>query len=110
MTESAIIESTVELSRTTATISYYILAYDSSNNPLSSATVTLAGASSLWGTARWGLFIWNSGAVSNKVCTIPWTNPIVSKKWVLSCTATAAVGLSIRGWMQGVQTLGYANK
>ncbi len=110
MTESAIVESTVELSRTTSTISYYLLAYDSSNNPLSAATVTLAGASSLWGTAKWGQFVWNSGAVSNKVCTIPWTNPIVAKKWVLSATAPATAGFSIRGWMLGVQSLGYVNK
>ncbi len=110
MTESAIVEATVELSRKTSNISYYIVAYDSSNNPLSSATITLAGAGAIWGTSRWGQFIWNSGAVSNMTSTIPWTNPIVTKKWVMSVNAVATSGLSVRGWMFGVQSLGYVNK
>lgn len=109
MTESAIVESTIELSSSSLGVSYYIVMYDDQNNPLSIATITTPQINPLWGTNKFGQFNWRSSVTSSHTYTIPWVNPIVAKKMILSVMSTAAANMSIKESMFRVQTLGYTN-
>lgn len=109
MTESAIVESTIELSSSALGVSYYMSMYDDQNNPKSIATITLDASNPLWGTAIFGQFKWKSNVVSSHTYTIPWVNPIVAKKMVFSIGAAAASNVSIKEAMFRIQTLGYTN-
>lgn len=109
MTESAIIESTIELSSSALGVSYYLVMYDDQNNPLSIATISLGSSNPLWGTPKFGQFNWKSSVTSSHTYTIPWVNPIVAKKMVMSVSVQAAANVSVKESMLRVQTLGYTN-
>lgn len=109
MTMSAVIESTVELAGAGAGISYYISMYDDKNNNLSPATIKLFDVSPLWGAVKWGQFSWRSSIKNSQVFTIPWVNPVVFKKMILSVRVIAAKNVSVKAAFFRVQTLGYTN-
>lgn len=109
MTMSAVVESTIELSGAGLGTVYYISMYDDLNNNLSPATIKLYEINPLWGTVKWGQFKWRSAIPNSQVFTIPWVNPVVFKKMILSVRVTAAANVSIKNSFFRVQTLGYTN-
>lgn len=109
MQESAIVESTIELSSSGLGVSYYIVMYDDQNNPRSIATITLPSQNPLWGTPKFGQFNWRSSISVSHTYSIPWVNPIVCKKMVFSVTAAAAANVAVKESMFRVQVLGYTN-
>lgn len=109
MTMSAVIESTIELVGAGLGVVYYISMYDDRNDNLSPATIKLYEINPLWGTNRFGQFQWRSSIPNSQVFTIPWVNPVVFKKMVLSVRVMAAQNVSIKTSFFRVQTLGYTN-
>lgn len=109
MTMSSVVESTIELGGAGIGVVYYISMYDDKNNNLSPATINLNEVSPLWGTVKWGQFIWRSAIPNSQVFTVPWVNPVVFKKMVLSIRVMAAANVSIKSAYFRVQTLGYMN-
>lgn len=109
MTMSAVIESTIELGGAGVGVVYYISMYDDKNNNLSPATIKLYEINPLWGTVKWGQFLWRSAISNSQVFTIPWVNPVVFKKMIVSIRVLDAVNVSIKNSFFRVQTLGYMN-
>lgn len=109
MTMSAVVESTIELSGAGLGTVYYISMYDDLNNNLSPATIKLYEINPLWGVVKWGQFKWRSAIPNSQVFTIPWVNPVVFKKMILSVRVTAASNVSIKNSFFRIQTLGYTN-
>lgn len=109
MTMSAVVESTIELGGAGVESVYYISLYDDENNNLAPATIKLYDINPLWGFVKWGQFKWRSSVVNNQVFTIPWTNPAVFKKMVLSVRVQAGQNVSVKASWFRVQTLGYTN-
>jgi hypothetical protein len=109
MTMSAVIESTIELSGAGVGTSYYISMYDDKNNNLSPATIKLYEINPLWGQVKWGQFQWRSAIPNSQVFTIPWVNPVVFKKMILSVRVAAENNVSIKNAFFRVQALGYTN-
>lgn len=109
MTMSAVIESTIELGGAGIGVVYYISMYDDRNNNLSPATIRLSEINPLWGTVKWGQFVWRSSVQNSHVFTVPWVNPVVFKKMILCVRVMAAENVSIKATLFRVQTLGYTN-
>lgn len=109
MTMSAVIESTIELAGAGVGVVYYISMYDDLNNNLSPATIKLYEVNPLWGAVKWGQFLWRSSIPNSQVFTVPWVNPVVFKKMILSVRVLAATNVSVKAAFFRVQTLGYTN-
>lgn len=109
MTMSAVIESTIELGGAGIGVVYYISMYDDRNNNLSPATIKLNEVNPLWGAVKYGQFVWRSAIANSQVFNIPWVNPVVFKKMVLSVRVMSAANVSIKSAYFRVQALGYTN-
>lgn len=109
MTMSAVVESTIELCGAGVGVGYYISMYDDKNDNLSPATLKLYDVNPLWGVNKWGQFLWRSSIPNSQVFTIPWVNPVVFKKMIISVRVIAAKNVSIKNAFMRVQTLGYTN-
>ncbi|MES2729918.1 MAG: hypothetical protein V4621_07490, partial [Pseudomonadota bacterium] len=109
MTMSAVVESTIELGGAGIGVVYYISMYDDRNNNLSPATIKLYEVNPLWGAVKWGQFKWRSAIPNSQVFTIPWVNPVVFKKMILSVRVLDAKNISIKNSFFRIQTLGYTN-
>lgn len=109
MTMSAVVESTIELGGAGIGVVYYVSMYDDKNDNLSPATIKLYEVNPLWGAVKWGQFQWRSAISNSQVFTIPWVNPVVFKKMILSIRTTSAKNVSVKASYFRVQTLGYMN-
>lgn len=109
MTMSAVVESTIEFSGAGVGNVYYISMYDDKNNNLSPATIKLYDVNPLWGANKFGQFMWRSSIPNSQVFTVPWVNPVVFKKMILSVRVVAAANVSIKAASFRLQTLGYTN-
>lgn len=109
MTMSAVVESTIELGGAGIGVVYYISMYDDRNDNLSPATIKLYEVNPLWGALKWGQFLWRSTIPNSQVFTIPWVNPVVFKKMILSVRVMSAANVSIKNSFFRIQTLGYTN-
>lgn len=109
MTMSAVVESTIELGGAGLGTVYYISMYDDENNNLGPATIKLSETNPLWGSVKWGQFLWRSALTNSQVFSIPWVNAVVFKKMVMSIRVVAAKNVSIKSAYFRVQTLGYTN-
>lgn len=109
MSMTAVVESTIELGGAGEDVSYYISMYDDQNNNLSPATINLNLTNPLWGAVRFGQFRWHSAIPNSSVFTIPWVNPVVFKKMILSVRVVDAAKVSIKAAFFRLQALGYTN-
>lgn len=107
MSESALVESTIELCSQATDTSYYLTVFDDQNNPLSVATISIKTPTPLWGTAKFGQFQWRNSQSSSHAYQIPWVNPIVFNKAIFQALVTAAQFVSIKSSSHRVQALRY---
>lgn len=110
MSEKQVIESTIELSPNTTSGSYFIQALDDLNQSLASATITIANVLPLWGSVFWGAFNWAFSTLASQVFSIPWGNPIVFQKFLLSVSIVASANVSIKSVWLRFQDTGYMNQ
>jgi hypothetical protein len=108
MAEKQVVESTIELSSTGASVSYNISALNSLGNIVGNAAVTTQNIGGLWGSNVWGDgTLWASPKNTPSVYTVPWSAPVVFKKFSLNIQATAVNSLSIGTFYARYQDCGY---
>jgi hypothetical protein len=112
MAEVQVVESTLELSSSGASVQYQITGYDQKNNTVGSTQVTSPAAGIVWG----GGALWGGGGIYSTsqqipvVYTIPWTAPLVFQKMALDVLATSSNSLSIGTFFARYQDTGYTNQ
>lgn len=110
MAEKQVIESTIELSSVGVAVTYNITAYDDRSRTVGSTSVTTANVGGTWGSFVWGSGVtWASTSNVPFTYTIPWSAPVVFKKFVLNIQATATNSLSIGTFFARYQDCGYTN-
>jgi hypothetical protein len=108
MSESYMIETTVELTLPTApyTMSFTPLDEDGANI-LPAVTLSAVGGASYWGSAVWGTSYWLGTTVSLRSVQIPWTDVLVFKRMALDIQVTASPNLRIGAMSLRYHDTGY---
>jgi len=110
MTQKQVVESTQELASSGVSTGYSITAVDDGENTLSSVTITTAGSGAVWGGFVWGDgTVYASATNRPRVYTVPWSVPLVFKKFAIQLTASASIALCIGAFFARYQDLGYTN-
>jgi hypothetical protein len=111
MAEVQVVESTIELSSSGASVNYNITALDTSYNTINSTFVVTNPTGVTWGGgAIWGGGgLWTSSSQIPKVYTIPWTKPLVFQKMSIDVTATSSNSVTIGTFFARYQDTGYIN-
>jgi hypothetical protein len=104
-----VVESTIELSSISKTLSYLISAVGEDFQQLSSATINLANNSPIWGIGTWGIGRWTSGTNVPKTYTLNWSGPLVFKKMALQIFASGTSNVSIGTFFAKYRDAGYTN-
>lgn len=112
MQQVQVVESTVELSSSGASVNYSLTAYDDQKNTLNSTFVVTPPAGITWGGgAVWGGGAeWASSSSIPHVYTIPWTAPLVFQKMAIDIMASSSNSLSIGSFFARYQDAGYTNR
>jgi len=109
MNMNTIVETTMELGRSSQSSQYIIQAQDEFGASLNEATITILNVGALWGSVTWGEFEWAASSYISQILNVPWTEPIIFKRiqFQVRCTAQGGVALG-RTWVR-YQQLGYMN-
>ena len=108
MAELQVVESTVELASSGASVNYNITAISTQNNTLNSTFINTPSYGSVWGSFVWGSgALWSSSVNIPLVYQIPWTAPLVFQKMAIDITATSSSNLSIGTFFARYQDAGY---
>lgn len=108
MLEYQIVESSIEFSVQGASVDYTVTMSDIQHNPLDTVQVFSPQGGSIWGG-----FVWGDGtlyAPSSKapiIFIIPWKNPLVSSKFVLSVQAVSSSALLVGAFNATANPTGY---
>jgi hypothetical protein len=109
MQEVQVVESTLELSSSGASVNYNIAALNDQTNVIGSTFVNTPATGFLWGAGLWGTGVWSTGVNIPHVYTIPWTAPLVFQKMALDVMATSSNSVSIGSFFARYQDTGYTN-
>lgn len=110
MTEKQVVESTLELSSSSEQTTYSITGQDEQGNTLNSCAIAIAPSGAVWGGFVWGDGTVYTGAVNiARVYNVPWSIPLVFKKFALMVQAVATAGLAIGTFFARYQDCGYTN-
>jgi hypothetical protein len=109
MAEVQVIESTLELSSSGASVNYNIAALNDQASVIGSTFVLTPATGFLWGTGFWGTGVWSTGVNIPHVYSIPWKAPLVFQKMSLDVTATSSNSVSIGTFYARYQDTGYTN-
>lgn len=110
MTEKQVIESTQELSAASAATTYNITAQDEQGNTLNSCSLAINPSGKVWNGFVWGDGTTYTSSVNiPHVYNVPWTGPLVFKKFSLLISALATAGLSIGTHFSRYADAGYTN-
>ena len=109
MTEKMVIESTIELSSSGASVSYGVTALNDQRGTINSVTITVPAAGSIWLAFNWGAGNWSSNINIPHVYSVPWTKPLVFQKMALQVTGTASNNIAIGSFFARYQDTGYMN-
>jgi hypothetical protein len=108
MTEHQVIESTIEVSSTGVGVLYNITVLNSLGNTVGAAAVMTQNVGGVWGANVWGDgTLWAAVRNTPNVRTIPWSAPVVFKKFILNVQATASNSLTIGTFYARYQDCGY---
>jgi len=108
MAEKQVVESTIELSSIGVGVLYNITAMNTLGNTIGTAAVTTKNIGGVWGSNVWGDgTLWASVKNTPNVYTVPWSAPVVFKKFSLNIQATAVNSLSIGTFYARYQDCGY---
>lgn len=110
MSMNAIIESEIDVGRSSASSQYTVQAQDEFGSAIDTTTLTITSNAPLWNTLNWNTHNWASPYPVSQVLPIPWTQPIVFKRMQVQVYAQAGVGVAIGTFAMRWQKLGYMNK
>jgi hypothetical protein len=109
MTQKMVVESTIELSSSGATVNYNITALDGVFNRISSVVISVINSNFTWGSSYWGSSYWSSSINIPKVCNIPWDRQLVFQKMSIQVDGSCQNNISIGSTFLRYQELGYMN-
>ena len=104
-----VVESTVELSSVAQALTFEIDALDYTYSTLDTVSITVNSSTFLWGAGIWGEGIWGASINFPKTYTIPWSIPIVFKKFGIRITVSSASSVSIGTLFAKYKDAGYTN-
>lgn len=105
-----VVESTVELASSGASVQYSIAAVSTQNAPLDACTITTPQFGNTWGSFNWGSgVLWSSSVSIPMVYQIPWSKTLVFQKMGIQITATAQSNLSIGTFFARYADTGFTN-
>jgi len=108
MAEKQVVESTIELSSVGAAVAYNMTALSPTGNTLGTAGITSMNLGGIWGSFNWGDgTTWASAVNIPSTYRVPWSAPIVFKKFVFNITAVANNSVSIGTFYARYQDCGY---
>lgn len=111
MAEVQVVESTLELSSSGASVQYQITGYDQRNVTVGNTQITTPATGFIWGSFVWGDgSVWSTTQQIPVVYTIPWKAPLVFQKMSLDVQATSSNSLSIGTFFARYQDTGYTNQ
>jgi hypothetical protein len=111
MAEVQVVESTLELSSSGASVQYQLTAYDQRNVTVGNTQITTPATGFIWGSFVWGDgSVWSTTQQIPVVYTIPWKAPLVFQKMSLDVQATSSNSLSIGTFFARYQDTGYTNQ
>lgn len=107
MNMNQIVESQIELSNHSSSLTFNISALDEKNTALSVTNITPVNTG-VWGATIWGDgHLWTSAAIQPLTYRIPWNTPLVFKKIQLQVTAPANPSFVIGAFFARYQRTGY---
>lgn len=110
MAQVQMVESTIELNASGASIPYTVTASDDQNATINTCVITTTGTGAIWGTNTWGDGSkWTTTYKSVRVYTVPWTAPVVFQKMSITVSATPQNALGIGTFMGRYQDTGYTS-
>lgn len=95
-------ESTVNISYGSGGQSYPVTAQDESGGSLATAIIQAPQMGSVWNMFNWGAALWGAAQFGLRPVIIPWTNPLVFSKVVISIS-----GASINNFKIGALKINY---
>ena len=110
--EKQVVESTIEIGSIANNATYFINALGEDGATINSTQIQINNPNLLWGGGvTWGSgAAWSSSVNTPKTKTIPWTAPVVFKKFELQITVQSASNLSIGTFFAKYQDTGYTNQ
>jgi hypothetical protein len=100
-------ESTINLAYPATGQNYAITAADESGGALASAIITTPAMGSVWGLFNWLASVWGAAQFGLKPVKIPWTQPLVFSKVVVTVSGPCAAGFKIGALKMLYKVLGY---
>ncbi|MBN3809414.1 hypothetical protein [Paraburkholderia sp. Ac-20347] len=110
MAQVQVVESTIELASSGASVNYNLTALDDQLSTLGSTFVVTPVRGSLWGSFIWGQGQWNTNISIPHVYSIPWAAPLVFQKMAIDVSAASSNSLSIGTFFARYADTGYMNQ
>ena len=108
MAMKQVVESTIELSSSGASVAYSVQAFNGMGDVLGLATVTTPVTGGLWGSNLWGDGTkWASALNQPRTYLLAWPNTLVFNKMALEVRAVAATNVAIGTFYARTQQTGY---
>jgi hypothetical protein len=108
MAMKQVVESTIELSSSGASVAYSVAAFDGMGNQITSASVTTAVVGGIWGSNIWGDGTkWASALNQPRTYQVYWPIPLVFNKMAIEVNAVASASVSIGTFYARTQKTGY---
>ncbi|MCA8203200.1 hypothetical protein LGM71_19290 [Burkholderia sp. AU33545] len=110
MQQVQVVESTIELAATGASVVFNLTALDDQQNSLASTFVMTPTSGAIWNAFNWGAANWSSNASIPHVYSIPWPIALVFQKMSLDVTVTPVNEVMIGTFFARYQDTGYTNQ
>ena len=108
MAMKQVVESTIELSSSGASVTYGIAAFDGGGNQIGQATIVTPQSGGIWGSTVWGDGTkWSSSLNPAVTYAINWTSPLVFNRMAFEVTCPAAESISIGSFFARYQLTRY---
>lgn len=107
MAMKQVVESTIELSASGASVPFLIQSFDDKGNFMAATSVVASGFGSAWGSFLWGSGTWSSVLSQPITYTVPWPAPLVFNKLAIEIAAVASSGLAVGTFYARTQRTGY---
>ena len=107
MSMKQIIESTIELASSGASVSYSVQAFDEAHNFMSQVSIATQVTGAIWGAFIWGDVVWGASLNRPKTYVVPWDAPLVFNKFSLTISAVASTNVAIGTFYARMQKTQY---
>lgn len=107
MSETAVIETTINMSLVSGVDAVSVSAIDEDGTILDTVGIAATGAATIWGSFTWGSALWRGAPNNFKPRQVKWTQPITFRWLQISVTGTSVADYTLGNMFNRVQPLGY---